>query len=145
MKADVAVGGKIFGKMIEPWASQEERFESLASFVEAIVTPGDFAVLEGYSYGSKGAMAEIGENTGLMKNRLWRLGVSFEIAAPTTIKKHGAGTGKADKDVMIRAFEDLTGVDIRKTLGMTPSATSPGSDVVDSFFACSFAHKKKFG
>lgn len=97
------------------------------------------AMVEGYSFGSKGQTFQIAENCGYTKVELHKRGFAVNTAAPTTIKKFATGNGRAEKPEMIRAFVNQTGLDIHNLL--TPNkklGTSPVSDIVDSYFLCQY-------
>lgn len=93
------------------------------------------AVFESYSFGSKGRIAQIAENTGIMKSALVSLGYKIETMAPTSIKKYASGTGKADKDVMAEAwFKEFNWhvhdqISDKQKMGHSPSA-----DIIDSYY-----------
>lgn len=91
--------------------------------------------MEGYSYGSSSSSTvEIGENGGVLKNKLFkRYNLVPEIIAPTSLKKHATGNGKAEKKDMHQSFLELTGIDLSNELKRSMN-TSPVSDLVDSFW-----------
>jgi len=79
----------------------------------------------------------IAENTGLLKNKMWRSKITFKTYPPTVIKKFATGKGNANKEQMYDAFvdESLTPTDLKEQL--TPKAKkiiNPISDIVDSYF-----------
>lgn len=62
------------------------------------------AVIEGYSFGSKGrAVFNIGEAGGVVRLLLHDLCVPFAEVPPTTLKLFATGKGNSDKDAMIEA------------------------------------------
>lgn len=86
------------------WISQEvgERSKS-----------ADIVVLEGYSYGSKGrSIFQIGEMGGIVRWKLWKMGIPFVEIAPSTLKKYATGKGNSGKDLVI--------VESVKRLDITP-------------------------
>ncbi len=127
----------IFGMQMKEWNTQEERFDYLAGMFCDLLEPGDQVVIEGYAMGAKGMVFHIGENTGVLKNKMWRKGISYSPASPSAIKKHATGKGNADKAAMNAAFVEQTGFDIKKRLGVSEKNWSPSGDVVDAFFGCS--------
>lgn len=128
----------IEGDVIGEWATQEQRFDMIAAWAMAIME--DHRVeevwLEGYSYGSKGKVFHIAENTGLLKNNLWMREIPCEVLAPSRIKKLATGKGNAKKDAMYQAFlKDPGGFNLTGLL--TPKSkkiVSPVSDIVDAYF-----------
>ena len=95
--------------------------------------------IEGYAYATVGKshVRSIAENTGLLKNKMWKLRVPFTSFPPTVIKKYATGKGNANKELMYESFvnELLTPLDLKERL--TPKAKkviSPISDIVDSYF-----------
>ncbi len=51
-------------------------------------------LLEGYSFGSKGKVFHIAENTGILKYKIHNMGVPLEVIPPTTVKKFATGQRK---------------------------------------------------
>ena len=121
------------------WNSEEERHEKLASWAYRIVQGCEEVYLEGYGFSGagKGSESKLAENTGLLKNKMWKNKISFKSYPPTVIKKFATGKGNANKEVMYEAFVDelLTPTDLKERL--TPKATkvkNPVSDLVDAYF-----------
>jgi len=103
------------------------------------------ASLEDYSYGSKGSVFEIGENTGLLKQVLFSLQIPFIPLAPGAVKKDATKNGAAKKDLMYKTFMEQESVSIEKILGyttevwkekliQTPWEVKPIDDIIDSFY-----------
>lgn len=91
--------------------------------------------LEDYAMGAKGRVFEIAENTGCLKQLLRAADYSFDLVAPTALKKFATGKGNADKDKMYAQWMEETGFDIWKE--MTPGRgkiSSPITDIVDAYF-----------
>jgi hypothetical protein len=93
--------------------------------------------LEGYAMGAKGQVFSIGENTGILKQRLcyaedWKL----DVHAPSSIKKFATGKGNAKKEDMYDAFIKETGVNLSDLLeqSVDPKVSSPISDIVDAYY-----------
>jgi hypothetical protein len=60
------------------------------------------AVVEGYSYGSKGnAIFNIGELGGIVRLLLWENGIPYAVVPPQTLKIFATGNGGSKKDKMI--------------------------------------------
>ena len=64
-------------------------------------------ILEGYAFADKGQVFNIGENTGLLKHKLYKNNLHPHIVTPTEIKKcwkTPRGKGNASKTDMYNAF-----------------------------------------
>ena len=93
--------------------------------------------IEGYAYGAKGTVFHIGENTGVLKNKLFVNNVKFNTITPNQVKKLASGKGNADKDVMYNAFLTETSIDLRVALDYdSKNIGSPIGDIVDSYYLC---------
>ena len=121
------------------WNCEEERHEKLASWAYSRIQGCDEVFIEGYAFATsaQAGVRSIAENTGLLKNKMWKNKISFMSYPPTVIKKFATGKGNANKEVMYEAFVDelLTPTDLKERL--TPKATkiiNPISDIVDSYF-----------
>ena len=82
-------------------------------------------------------MFNIGENTGLLKHKLYKNNLYPKVVTPTEIKKWATGKGNASKTDMYNAFVDQTGVELKDILECEPEST-PLSDVVDAFLIHTF-------
>ena len=113
-----------------------ERFGYLADWViRCIPSSVDAIVLEGYSMGSKGKVFNIGENTGILKYKLWKeLSKTLVIVPPTVAKKFATGKGNADKQQMYDAFVAQTNVPLKEMLQPQRLLGSPTTDIIDAFF-----------
>lgn len=134
-KSTAGAFGRCTGTLAPEWSTQEERFDWLSDYFTSKLRETDRVLIEGYAMGAKGRVFHIGENTGLLKHKLWRAGIEFVVAAPSLIKKHATGKGNSNKEAMNAAFVEKTGVDVRSVLGV--ESWNPSSDVVDAYFACS--------
>ncbi|MDX1532779.1 MAG: crossover junction endodeoxyribonuclease RuvC [Nitrosopumilaceae archaeon] len=118
-----------------PYESELERFDNISEWALAILQKYNVkqVAIEGYSMGSKGAVFNIGENTGILKHKLWQNDIEFITPAPTTVKKHFSGKGNAKKEAMLDAFDNRFDLDLRTILNYTrKNIESPIGDVVDS-------------
>src|SRR4030042_1893882 len=61
----------------------------------------DFIAIEGYAYGAKGSIFQIGELTGMYKSIIYEKNIPFRIYEPDTIKMFFCGNGHATKEQMI--------------------------------------------
>lgn len=89
-----------------------ERLAVLRDHVRRVVAmrPVSFALIEGYSYDSQHRALDIGEGGGMAKLTLQDLGVPFQAAAPSIVKKFATGNAGASKSDMIGAAYALSGV-----------------------------------
>jgi Holliday junction resolvasome RuvABC endonuclease subunit len=129
------------GTLHEEWRCDQERYENISEWAMDIIRQHNprRIVIEGYSFGSKGQVFNLGENTGLLKYKLFKEKLSFVIIPPTTIKKFAVGKGNANKDLIEERFLQESNIDVRKILGMTAKQYNPSSDVADSYFMAKYA------
>ncbi len=133
----------IFGENFQDWNEDFERYKSIADWAIDRLMGCDQIAIEGYSMGSKGRVFHIAENTGILKYKIYNLGIPLEIVPPTTVKKFATGKGNADKGMMHNSFMAETHNNLRKEI--TPNKTSignPVSDIVDSYYICKFLYEK---
>lgn len=127
-----------------PYESQEERFEQISEWAIQILVK--FKVtdvcLEGYAMGAKGQVFNIGENTGLLKHKLWKNNISIITPAPSAIKKFFTTKGNAKKEDMYATFIEETGLDLEALLD-SKRGGNPISDIVDSFAMCKYGLENK--
>ena len=93
--------------------------------------------LEDYAFAATGRVFNIGENTGILKQKLRSSGFRYTTIPPTVIKKKATGKGNANKELMYETFLAETNVDLQSRL--TPKSTkivNPVSDIVDSYYIC---------
>lgn len=78
--------------------------DSLCTTVDALGGPAAIGgvAIEGYSFGSKSQAHKIGELGGLIRWRLYKLGIRSVLVPPNTLKLYGTGLGTSPKGVMIR-------------------------------------------
>ena len=127
----------IHGERLSDWSADEERYCSIADWAREVVCGCEEVSLEGYSYGSKGKVFNIAENTGVLKYKLWKDGLSQSIYPPQQVKKFATSKGNATKDKMYESFV----TDTKKQLmySIMPKAEkvgNPVSDIVDSYYIC---------
>lgn len=128
------------------YGSDNERFNNLAqwSLLHILAAGSTNVCIEGYAFGAVGRVFQIAENAGLLKYKLWENGIDFTVPAPTEIKKFATGKGNANKDMMLEAFNEETGVDIRAKLDII-KGYNPISDIVDAYYIAKFGftHRKE--
>ncbi len=89
-----------------------ERIDFINQAVIANIGRVDLVVIEGYSFGSKGAAVfQIGELGGVIRHTLWSHGTPFAVVPPTTLKKYATGSGVAKKPDMRMALYKRAGID----------------------------------
>ena len=137
--------GKITGTLHKEYYSEQERFDDISDFflTKIPMKPLPDIAIEDYSFGSKGRVFNIAENTGLLKHKLWEVGYKFNVVAPTTVKKFATGKGNADKEKMYEAFVKETGIDISKIMFPDRALGSPVSDIVDSYYIAKYLKSTK--
>ena len=129
----------ISGDPLPDYANQEDRFDLIAKWAIDCLPIRDTEVfLESYSYASTGMVFSIGENTGVLKHKLWTLGLKYEIIAPTVIKKYATGKGNANKEIIEHTFISETSTDFRSLLGQSDKSTNPTSDLIDAYYICKY-------
>ena len=96
--------------------------------------------IEDYSFGSTGRVFHIAENLGLLKYKLKiECGWDYTLLAPSVIKKFATDKGNANKEMMLHAFQEDTGVNLE--LLLDSSVKSPITDIVDAYFICKYEEK----
>lgn len=133
----------INGIYIDKWESNEERFDMISYYMMKQIFKHNvkFVGLEGYAMGAKGQVFNIGENTGLLKHKLFKENIKFDVIAPTQIKKFATGKGNANKIKMYESFFEQTNVDLEKRL-LEKCDKNPISDIVDSYFIALYTKNK---
>lgn len=115
---------------------EEQRFDNISSWALDIIEADAKVFLEGYAYASKGNVFSIGENTGLLKWKLWERRPQkcpFTVLAPSTIKKFASGKGNANKILMHESFVEETSIHIEQHFDSKPGS-NPISDIIDSYY-----------
>lgn len=127
----------------DSWKSDQERYDLIGTWSQEKCYECDFVGIEGYAFGAVGRVFQIAENCGLFKYKLYEKGIPFNVYAPTEIKKFGSGKGNANKDLMIEAFEEESGVDIRAECGIINNSMNPITDIVDAYYICKYGFYKQ--
>lgn len=137
--------GKFRGHPHALYTTNEQRYENITAWAMTQVVPGNLVFLEGYSFGSRaGMLFNIAELTGLLKHKMFKARIDFELVPPTTVKKFATGKGNARKEVMYESFYKETGFDLLKELNIKVAGTNPESDIVDSYFLAKYGYQKVF-
>ena len=134
-----------------PYNSEPERYNNIANWaIDIIKLYGDAKTginrikptiqIEDYSFGSTGRVFHIAENLGLLKYKLKiECGWDYTLIAPSVIKKFATDKGNANKEMMLSAFQEDTGVNLGELFDS--SAKSPITDVADAYFICKYQEK----
>ena len=137
----------IVGLPLYEYKDNLERFIKLAEItVNWILTHalsryhGNKLAIEGYAFGAKGQVFNIGENTGILKLKLAeKVANDINVIAPSAIKKFATGKGNANKVLMYEAFVEETGDDLAKLFEFNPyTGQSPVSDIIDSYYIAKY-------
>ena len=134
----------------KPYSSEPERYNNIANWVINIIKaqypPNHVSKkcpiiqIEDYSYGSTGRVFHIAENLGLLKYKLkMECGWDYTLLAPSVIKKFATDKGNANKELMLGAFQEDTGVNLG--LLLDSSVKSPITDIADAYFICKYEEK----
>jgi hypothetical protein len=119
---------------IEPhleFKTPEERYDNISYSIIRQLNGENKIYIENYSFASKGMIFHIGENTGVLKHKLFKESLEIIGVSPGSIKKLASGKGNANKELMFEAFcRDWFDL---KTIGIE-RACSPWSDLIDSFY-----------
>ena len=139
------------GTTHRPYSSEPERYNNIANWaINIIKLYGDATTglnrikptiqIEDYSFGSTGRVFHIAENLGLLKYKLKiECGWDYTLLAPSVIKKFATDKGNANKEMMLSAFQEDTGVNLGELFDS--SAKSPITDVADAYFICKYQEK----
>lgn len=119
------------------YSSQEARFAQLAEWATTKIPNTARVFIEGYAYASKGVVFHIGENTGILKHRLWSADITFQEVSPPAIKKFATGKGNSNKLAMYESFVEQTQLDISSIIHCN-EGDSPMSDIIDSYYVAKY-------
>ena len=130
-----------FAQYPDFYSSEEERFNLISDWAFNIIfnfPPIETIIgIEDYSFGSKGRVFGLAENTGLLKHKLWKAGYIHHKFSPSTIKKLATGKGNSTKDIIAECLKQQTGVDISFQIDCK-IGNSPSSDIIDSYYVCKY-------
>ena len=129
-----------------PYSSEPERYNNIANWAIDIIKSQKkdswslelpTIQIEYYSFGSTGRVFHIAENLGLLKYKLKiECGWDYTLLAPSVIKKFATDKGNANKELMLGAFQEDTGVNLGVLLDS--SVKSPITDIADAYFICKY-------
>ena len=133
----------------KPYSSEPERYNNIANWTIDIIKfqcqlmigtvweKHPIIQIEDYSFGSTGRVFHIAENLGLLKYKLKiECGWDYTLLAPSVIKKFATDKGNANKELMLGAFQEDTGVNLEVLLDS--SVKSPITDIADAYFICKY-------
>lgn len=137
----------LIGTAYPEYHSENERYHALSNWVLDIISATSLksgllpiVYIEGYSFGSTGAsLAQIHENAGILKYRLFQQSISFVNVPPTTVKKSFCGKGNGTKTEMCEHFIKTTGVKLHEEFGSKNVDSKPAQDIVDSYAIALYA------
>ena len=131
------------GTQHNPYSSEPERYNNIANWAIDIIKSYTWwqeqpiIQIEDYSFGSTGRVFHIAENLGLLKYKLkMECGWDYTLLAPSVIKKFATDKGNANKELMLGAFQEDTGVNLEVLLDS--SVKSPITDIADAYFICKY-------
>lgn len=122
-----------------------ERYSAISDWVLDLVADCDFVCIEDYAFAAKGKVFHIGENTGILKYRLWQQQIQYKTVPPTQVKKFGTGRGNAKKEDVYAAFIAETRLDLQTIVGANSAQIkSPVADLADAYYICKYGHHLSF-
>jgi len=127
----------IHGHLRPEYNSPTERFSNISDWVLKLIKEkcnNPMVFIEGYSFGSKGqAVFQIAENGGILKYKLYKENIPFDLIVPSVVKKNATTKGNADKQLMYDTFKKDTKQDLMKVFDQK-TLTNPVTDIIDSFY-----------
>lgn len=118
----------------QKWECSEQRYRQIADWAVNILIKHKVqeVTLEGYAMGaSSGLVFNIAENTSVLKQKLYDLGLKYTAPAPSAVKKNFTGKGNANKQAMCEEFYKRFGVKPHEIFN-GKQYDSPENDIVDS-------------
>lgn len=120
--------------------AKTERIISIAEAVRTVIMNEKRPVvccMEGVSYNSGGAVADLAGLNYLLRKVFCDCGTEYIIASPCENKRFASGNGTAEKDVMVNLFE-----------GIVPEAAEwkklvKTDDIADAYFLASLAESRR--
>ena len=136
-KTKIIEEGNIHGEYYSKDSENVKRFDHISNWAINILKNQKVThvYLEGYSMGSRGRVFHIAENTGVLKQKIYKEGITCKVVPPSTWKKEVVGKWNADKQSV---YESMN-VDL-KPIFKSKSITSPINDIADSYFICKYGY-----
>jgi Holliday junction resolvasome RuvABC endonuclease subunit len=89
---------------MKPKTRGPERLRALRDYVKEQCQGAAMAIIEGYSFGSRGrATFSIGELGGVIRLMLFEEGIPYLEMSPSSLKKFATGKGNGDKTLIVQA------------------------------------------
>jgi Holliday junction resolvasome RuvABC endonuclease subunit len=136
----------IYGDLHPEWTTPSERYHNISQWVVDTLSKYDSryglqavqrVTLEDYAMGAKGRVFHIGENTGVLKYRLWKNHINTHVISPSEVKKFATGKGNANKEAMYDAFvSDYKSYNLKDIMGQDAKLDSPVTDIIDAYYIC---------
>jgi Holliday junction resolvasome RuvABC endonuclease subunit len=111
----------------DPGLKDIPRYMAIAEIFSKLSKEATAVAIEGYAFGAKGRVFQIGENTGILISKILNYQSKIERPSPAQIKKFATDKGNADKAQMLEAFCNAIGC---KLLPLT----SPYTDIADAYW-----------
>jgi len=92
-----------------------ERLIELRQDVLAACVDADFAVMEGYSFGSGARAHSMGELGGVVRVALYENHIPVAIVPPASLKKYATGKGNAPKEAVLAAAVRRSNIEFDST------------------------------
>ena len=122
---------------------EQDRFDKISDWAMSFLRDGDVVGIEDYAFSAQGMVYKIGENTGLLKYKMWSRGISFEPVSNSKPKKLACGKGNGKKEEVYEAFCKETEWNLHHLLHTRSNKImSPLSDVADSYWICKYVFEK---
>lgn len=122
------------------WKTDQERYDRVSDLYIDVLKEHkvEFVYMEGYSYGSNaGLVFQIAENTEVLKYKMYKNEIPYDVIPPTQVKKDFCGRGNANKGMMYVEFRDRhCPYDIHAAIGEPKEPNeigNPVSDLVDAY------------
>lgn len=84
------------------WAKKIAMYDMFRFWLNTRIEDISFFVIENYSYGSAGHLADLGELNGMFKYYIWKHDKAIDVIAPASVKKIITGDGRSKKDVVAK-------------------------------------------
>lgn len=94
-------------KYTDRWNKKTDMSMYFKEMIEKSYSDCSFAVIENYSYGSPGQLADLGEMVGLFKFVLSANNIPFYTVTPNEVKKVITGNGSSKKDIVQKLLYDF--------------------------------------
>lgn len=124
------------------WSTDQERYHKITEIIYTHIRDVDVINIEGYSYGSAaGAVFNIAEATGTLKHKLFMAGKSWNVVAPSELKKFATGKGNSKKRAMVNAAKEK-GINLYPYFDIEDDGgekiVKPIDDIIDSYWLSQF-------